>query len=285
MITPNDQLFRAARSDFATCEAIIKSNSKSFYLAFSQLPFPKNQSVYAIYAFCRLADDAIDQAQSLEELNQLTTELEKFRHQQAVDKPLWRALNVVFKTYPIESKYFLDMLTGQRLDYNFVQPDSNRQLLDYAYYVASSVGLLLLPILSKKFEQLQLPAKQLGQAMQLTNILRDIGEDFENGRIYLPKSAMRAHGVTETMLAHHQITPNFIALWEELAQQAEQLYDDSLGMIADLDLDSQAAVLSALLVYREILSEVRRHGYDVFSTRQHVSRKRKLELLRQAGIN
>ncbi|WP_369403789.1 squalene/phytoene synthase family protein [Fructilactobacillus florum] len=112
MITPNDQLFRAARSDFATCEAIIKSNSKSFYLAFSQLPFPKNQSVYAIYAFCRLADDAIDQAQSLEELNQLTTELEKFRHQQAVDKPLWRALNVVFKTYPIESKYFFGHVDG-----------------------------------------------------------------------------------------------------------------------------------------------------------------------------
>lgn len=276
--------FENNQKDFKFCENIIKNHSKSFYTAFSKLPKTKAQSVYAIYAFCRIADDAIDKDSNIQKIMALEKQLALFKNDERIDTPIWRALIVVFSHYSLDTKYFQDMLTGQKMDYKFKQPTSYQQLLDYSYYVASSVGLMLLPILSRNYSKIAEQAKHLGQAMQITNILRDVGEDLKNNRIYLPKEDVQLYSLTSKMLKEGRITDNFIELWESLAHKAESLYTSSLSMIPLIDEDSRKALLSAIIIYREILNEIRRNKYDVFSKRQSVSKQRKLILLKENKI-
>ncbi|WP_208423066.1 phytoene/squalene synthase family protein [Latilactobacillus fragifolii] len=278
------QSFESRQEDFKFCENIIKKHSQSFYTAFSQLPKTKAQSVYAIYAFCRVADDAIDEEGAIQKIIALEEQLTLFKNNKQPDTPIWRALSVVFSHYSLDTQYFQDMLIGQKMDYQFEQPTSYQQLLDYAYYVASSVGLMLLPILASRYSKIKVQAKQLGQAMQITNILRDVGEDLQNNRIYLPKEEMQAYSVTPKMLAEGKVTTHFIELWESLARRAEALYTSSLSMMALVDEDAQKALLSAVVIYRELLNEIRRNHYDVFSKRQSVSKRRKLALLKKYQI-
>ena len=277
MITGN--AFTERQADFDFCEAVIKRHSKSFYAAFSQLPFEKRQSVYAIYAFCRLADDIVDENQEEQELTDLFQQLTDFEAGHVPDEPMWRALAVVFAHYPMDIRPFYDMLVGQRKDLNFQQPQTEQELLDYAYYVAGSVGLMLLPILSETPEQIIHPAKKLGEAMQLTNILRDIGEDYAINRIYLPQNLMKKYGVTVDDLAQKKVSANFIALWEEIAQQAEKRYNEALEMIPFIDIEARPALLSAMFIYQELLPTIRKKQYRVFDKKHAVSTKRKLELV------
>ena len=178
MINKSRNLFDKYSEDFASCEEVIKKHSKSFYSAFSQLPKDKARSVFAIYAFCRQADDAIDLLKDLKLLNENHHGLHKLEAGTVLDAPIWRALSVVFATYDLPFQPFYDMLTGQRMDLYFQQPATEADLSHYSYYVAGSVGLMLLPILSSSAAEIQTPAKKLGEAMQRTNILRDIGEDL-----------------------------------------------------------------------------------------------------------
>ena len=194
MITINNDPFQEYQKDFAYCESIIKKNSKSFYLAFSQLPKRKAQSVYAVYAFCRRADDLIDRDNNQAGLRQLERQLLDFNEGKVPNDPVWRALSVVFDNFPMVTAPFFDMLTGQRKDADFKQPETRKDLEEYCYYVAGSVGLMLLPLLTERPADIVVPAKKLGEAMQLTNILRDVGEDYQMGRIYLTKEDMTRFG-------------------------------------------------------------------------------------------
>ena len=169
--------------DFAWCEDVIRRNSHSFHRAFSLLPACKRQSVYALYAFCRLADDCVDRDASAAKLEQVQDDLARFFAGTVVDAPLWRALDAVCSSFDLDAQPFFDMLEGQRRDLSFRQPETMGDLEEYGYYVAGSVGLMLLPILhaaSPVDDGLRDSAVALGVAMQLTNILRDVGEDLEN---------------------------------------------------------------------------------------------------------
>ena len=172
--------------DFAWCEDVIRRNSHSFYRAFSLLPACKRQSVYALYAFCRLADDCVDRDASAAKLEQVQDDLARFFAGTVVDAPLWRALDAVCSSFDLDAQPFFDMLEGQRRDLSFRQPETMGDLEEYGYYVAGSVGLMLLPILhaaSPVDDGLRDSAVALGVAMQLTNILRDVGEDTP-GTVY-----------------------------------------------------------------------------------------------------
>lgn len=174
--------------DFAWCEDVIRRNSHSFYRAFSLLPACKRQSVYALYAFCRLADDCVDRDASAAKLEQVQDDLARFFAGTVVDAPLWRALDAVCSSFDLDAQPFFDMLEGQRRDLSFRQPETMGDLEEYGYYVAGSVGLMLLPILhaaSPVDDGLRDSAVALGVAMQLTNILRDVGEDLELSLIHI----------------------------------------------------------------------------------------------------
>lgn len=272
-------MFEERKNEFRICEKIIQHHSKSFYAAFSQLPRKKAQSIYAIYAFCRMADDIVDREKDPELLHKLYEQLQAFELGNIPNEPMWLALEVVFKEYTMDITPFYDMLTGQGMDFHFQQPNSIEELLNYAYYVAGSVGLMLLPILSTNPVHIIPQAKKLGQAMQLSNILRDIGEDFRMGRIYLPKDEMARYDVTIETLKEEKVNSNFIAIWESLANLAEELYNDSLEMLPHIEKDTRKALLSAILIYKELIPEIRRNNYNVFIKKHNISNHRKLQLI------
>ncbi|WP_432353266.1 phytoene/squalene synthase family protein [Sporosarcina sp. A2] len=275
----------SVRDDFAYCEQIIKRHSKSFYYAFSRLPEEKAQAVYAIYAFCRTADDSVDENQEsetqLSALDKLTSELNHFANRQEIDHPLWRALRTVFDSYDMDLEPFYDQLKGQRMDISFSTPRTLEDVETYSYYVAGSVGRMLLPIIaSTSTRDCTDAAISLGVAMQLTNILRDVGEDYrDKGRIYLPSQELQKAGYRVEQLASAQITVSFIEIWEILAQRAEVLYDEFLEFIGDFDKDSQFAVLASAQVYRGILTSVRQNDYDCFARKNFVTKREMIRIL------
>ncbi|MDA9472174.1 phytoene/squalene synthase family protein [Enterococcus sp. 5H] len=273
-----NELFIAYSEDFAECEQTIRKHSKSFYRAFAQLPKQKAWSVFAVYSFCREADDIIDVYNDLGRLTLLEKELTEFLSGNIPDRYFWRALVPVFETYKMEPQAFYDMLTGQKMDWDFQQPETQEQLEEYSYYVAGSVGLMLLPILSNQAEKVKNQGIQLGQAMQITNILRDIGEDFKNQRIYLPKEVMKKYHVTLDTLKHERIDESFIKLWEYEAMRAEKLYQGAKSMISDIDSDCQEALLLSAAFYEGILDAVRKNNYQCFNTRNYVKKSQQLKL-------
>ncbi|UJL46161.1 phytoene/squalene synthase family protein [Virgibacillus sp. NKC19-16] len=264
--------------DYYYCKKIIQRNSKSFYYAFSQLPKEKANAVFAIYAFCRLADDSVDEARTTEEqverLDRLELELSRFEKGVLVDHPIWRALHDVFTRYDMNISHFYDQLKGQRMDLYFSYPKTMEQVEEYSYYVAGSVGLMLLQIIAARANKdLTNQAIRLGIAMQITNILRDIGEDYQaNGRIYIPEQEMLTVSYTETDLANAVINDSFIYIWEKMAHHAEKFYDDFLDHLQYFDQDSRVPVAISAKVYRRILTAVRENNYDCFKTRNAVPR-------------
>lgn len=271
---------RQIQADFIYCEEIIRKHSKSFYYAFSQLPRKKAHAVFAIYAFCRIADDCVDenrtQAGKLRALEQLKNELDLFQNRSEPDVPLWRALRSVFEEYTMPIEPFYDQLNGQRMDAYFSAPKTIEDLEQYSYYVAGSVGRMLLPIIaSNSPRDLSGPAVDLGIAMQITNILRDVGEDYcEKQRIYLPEQELIRHQYSHSDLHNGIINVNFIQLWEKLAKRAEVLYDRFFDNIPLFDEDSQLPVSLSAQVYREILNSIRASNYDCLSRRNYVAEEK-----------
>lgn len=254
------------------CSRIIKKNSRSFHKAFSVLPRAKRNAVFAIYAFCRLCDDAIDLRSDTDELNDIAVKLDKTINDNPPAHPVFRALSRAFKRYNLQAKPFRDMIEGQFMDVRFSQPETQENLENYCYYVAGTVGLMILPIIATiNGDALTEQALKLGQAMQITNILRDVGEDYRAGRIYLPKTEMARFGVVETELAGGYgaitISEQFKALWEHEAAIAEKLYDSFLSSVSLFDSDSRPAVLASALYYRAILDAVRQNGHNCLTKR------------------
>lgn len=272
------------KSDYQYCEKIIKKHSKSFYYAFSNLDSRDRNAVYAVYAFCRMADDAVDNAptdhEKVQNLEKIRHELNSFADSNVPDTPVWRALEDVRKHYDISLDMMYKQLDGQQMDINFTQPKTIHDLEDYSTYVAGSVGLLLLPIIcSGNSELREDSAMDLGVAMQYTNVLRDVGEDFRNlNRIYLPQEWMTEYQVSTQDLTDGKVTPAFVDLWEKLAVEAERKYDAFMDEIVHYKPGAQLGLMLSVLIYREILDEVRRNQHDCLSKRQAVSIGRKAKI-------
>jgi len=182
------------------------------------------------------------------------------------------------------------MIEGQRRELRHRSPETVEELLDYCYLVAGSVGLMLVPILADDHdERHERFGIELGQAMQLTNILRDVGEDARTGRRYLPDDLMKRHGYTERDLRNETVNPAFIALFEDIAGYAEAAYDRTLGLVDGLfPRDARLPIALAGILYRAILDACRKNGYDVFTNKNFVPKNEKLRLIREyrasAGI-
>jgi phytoene synthase len=212
--------------DVAWCESIIRRHSGSFYRSFKRLPPGRAAAVFAVYAFCRLADDSIDVDHNPDQLDQLASRLQEFAAGRTPDEPLWRLLRWAFTTYDLEIAPFFEMIEGQRRDITFVQPETNQDLWDYCYLVAGTVGLMILPLLASPVTAVHRRlAIDLGQAMQMSNILRDLAADYRLGRIYLPAHELAARGIQSEDLGRATPTPALKSYWLELAQGALQRYE------------------------------------------------------------
>lgn len=269
--------------DYEYCQQIIKEASKSFYFAFSQLPQEKAKGVYAIYAWNRIVDDSVDEEENdqvkKEKLDQHRQDIQQMRQ---IDSPIYRALTDTFDRFGGNIDPYLEQLDGQEMDIHFSQPKSLDDLEKYSDYVAGSVGRMLLPLLASKHDQIEdlYPlASDLGIAMQLTNILRDLGEDYrERQRIYIPADLMESHGYSVQDLGRSTINSNFVSLWESLARRAEDLYDRFFVGLDVFDTDSQKQLRKSAKVYHEILEVIRENGYNCLTERQYVPKRRMLLL-------
>ncbi len=264
------------------CENIIKIHSKTFYKAFSLLPKHQKKAVWAVYAFCRRVDDIVDEGLwPHQKLNEFEEEFDSFLTGLFSDSDLmWVALNDVFTNYNMNLQAFKDMIKGQRMDLNARLYVKIEDLLDYSYHVASTVGLMLLPILAPDKEgSLREDGIYLGYAMQLTNILRDIGEDLKRGRIYIPQELLVKYEYTVTDLRDHNNNEAFQGIWEELAELAENYYDKASRTLYLYPLYSRTPVKGAAMLYRAILKEIRMNQYDVFSKKNFVSKGIKEQII------
>lgn len=255
------------------CEKVIAKHSKTFYKAFGTLRYKDRRAVWAVYAFCRLVDDIVDEGEEpVTGLRNFTREFEDFLNGLYNDQdPMWVALQDVFTQYDIDVQAFHDMIKGQKMDLERNRYRTMEELLHYCYHVASTVGLMLLPILAPgKSEELRPSAVSLGLAMQLTNILRDVGEDLARNRIYLPMEVMERYHLTEEMILTQKITLEFIDTWESMAAHAELLYNESFKMMNQYPLYSRTAVKGAAILYRQNLKMVRKKCYQVYEEIQNV---------------
>lgn len=269
-----------AQADFAWCEAMIRKHSGSFYRAFRHLRSDKAKAVFAIYAFCRMADDAVDEHNDAVELAKLSEQLESFRHGQNHDEPMWRALRLVFDRFQLDAEPYRELLTGLSMDLTPSQPADMKELERYCYLVAGTVGLMLNPLLAIDSDDRYTRecSIKLGHAMQITNILRDIGTDYRLGRTYLPADMMQEHGLVFDELAGPQMKPELRQLWERLANQALKKYHDVEINLNKYEAKARLPLLLSLNYYRSIIYACRKSNYDLLHRRIFVPDSHKLLL-------
>jgi phytoene/squalene synthetase len=270
--------------DYFRCQQIIKFHSASFYQAFSRLKdLQRRRGVYAVYAYCRYVDDLIDEKENLPKLLAYKSELDSFIKGHKVKGFRWRTLADTRQYYYKSEKDFVpfyEMIEGQEFDAFPVKIQTKNQLIQYCDLVASSVGKMLIPILAPNEKKDLIPfANALGRAFQITNILRDVGEDYRRNRIYLPEEVMQKFGYTIEDLANYRITPAFKLVWEHLANIAETYYQEAEPWIEHFPLDAQFPLRAGLVIYREILTVIRKANYSVMHTKHFVKDSDKIKLL------
>ena len=269
-----------AISDFAWCEAMIREHSGSFYRAFRHLRPDKAKAVFAIYAFCRMADDAVDEHNDAVELAKLKDQLEAFSRGHDHDEPMWRALRLTFDRFELDLEPYRELLTGLEMDLTPQQPADMEEFERYCYFVAGTVGLMLNPLLAVDTDDkyTRKGSIKLGHAMQITNILRDVGTDYRLGRAYLPADIMKEHGLVFEDLAGPQMKPELKQLWERLAEQALSYYLDVEKNLKKYEKTARLPLLLSLNYYRSIIYACRKSNYDLLQRRIFVPDSHKLLL-------
>jgi phytoene synthase len=266
------------------CEDIIKKNSLTFYKAFSKIENKKQrQAIYVVYAFCRYADDLIDEHQDIKGLNQLEEELHAFKNKKKTSLLVFKALRIIVDQFYGENydyQPYFEMIQGQRMDVTITSYETMEDVLSYCYYVASSVGLMLLPILApSKHQELKEFAIQLGYAMQITNFLRDVGEDYLKGRIYIPQETLKKYQVNIEYEFKNGPTESFKTLFNALASQARQYYQYAYDHIDAFSQDVRKPLLYAAKLYEAILDECMT-DYDVLTKKHFVSNDKKIKIIK-----
>ncbi|MFP4287317.1 MAG: phytoene/squalene synthase family protein [Candidatus Izemoplasmataceae bacterium] len=266
------------------CENIIKESSQSFYKAFSQLSSDKANAVYAVYAFCRTADDAVDIDGDIEKINTLKRHVKSTFEGDHPDDLMFEALSDTFKRYPTTIAPYLDLLDGMRDDYYQKEIVTEKDFDEYCYKAASTVGLMLLPIIASKqykneSKTLKAVAIELGKAMQITNILRDVREDFMKDRIYFPKEIMDQFGINIEILRTGLITPEWRNLMTYYIDMAKKKYQVFYEHVELFDKDARFPTFLAAKFYEGILDQIQKHDYSNLNKRHYTSKFKKLMII------
>lgn len=279
------------RQAYTHCRFITREYAKTFYMATRLLPNKKQRSIFAIYALCRFIDDLVDEAEDLVLKKQLTNEqiiqmLESWKEQlqrtysgEVIEHPILLAMSDTLRQYHIPIELPFELMEGVCMDLTKNRYANFEELYTYSYKVASVVGLMVSEVFGYKDKKALDHAVSLGIAMQLTNILRDIGEDLNRDRIYLPQDELAQFGITEQDLFAHRIDDKFKAFMEFQIQRAERYYEDSDKGIPMLSRDSHYPVAMARLNYSKILNRIRENEYQVFTQRAYLSTAEKLSII------
>ena len=300
---PNSSRMRtlASQSDaYEFCRQITAKYSKTFYLGSLLMPEEKRRAIWAIYVWCRRTDELVDGPQSRlttpETLARWEQQLESVFAGQPVDDPDV-ALVDTLQRFPMDIQPFRDMIAGQQMDLHRSRYQTFDELQLYCYRVAGTVGLMTSAIFGINDSGSKVPwqnqgeendprekAIALGIAKQLTNILRDVGEDASRGRIYIPLEELALFNYTEEDLFNGVVDDRWRELMRYQIQRARKYYNQAEKGIRSLSLDSRWPVWSALMLYQGILDVIERNDYDVFRRRAYVSGPKKLTYLPVAWL-
>lgn len=273
-------------ADIEACAAAIRGGSKTFFAASLLLPKETRLAAYAIYAFCRYSDDAIDVANGERAaLDNLRRRLDLIYADRPADHFADRAFADVVTRRAIPRALPEALLDGFEWDVEQRRYDTLADLEDYAARVAGAVGAIMACLMGARSRQALARATDLGAAMQLTNIARDVGEDARAGRLYLPLDWMEEAGAgAREFLARPRFAPAIGVVVARLLARAGELYRRGAAGVAFLPADCRAAIGAAGLIYSDIGREISARGFDSVSSRAAVSKRRKLALLAQALI-
>jgi phytoene synthase len=263
----------------ASATAITRASETNFYYSFSLLPKQTREAIHTVYAFCRYTDDIVDEGDD-SRLQVLL--LRKWRTElgRAIDGDssyaILNQLGATAQRFNIPVEHFYDLIRGMEMDLTKKRYQTFDELREYCELVASSVGLMCRQIFGYKNESTRDYAVNLGIALQLTNILRDIKEDARKGRIYLPQEDFRRFGYSEDDLLHFRYTPEFINLMRFECDRAIRYFDLARDALRDEDKRFFFAARIMWSIYAHIIRRIERSNYNVFERRISISRLLKL---------
>ncbi len=263
--------------------------ARSFHFASRFLPLDKKRAIFALYDYCRHADNLVDARGDRpvsfvrHDLAELAREVTSIHGGAAPSSDRWLALADTLQRYPVPLAPLLELLEGVAMDLEPVEIQDFAALHRYCRYVAGGVGLMLGPVLGAAPGTLREAGVRLGIAMQLTNVLRDVGEDLDSGRVYLPADELAGFGLSRAALEERRVTPEFRQFMEWQVTRARRYFEDG-GRVVGLFPNDGSRLTVRLLqrTYAGILDAIERIDYDVFRTRAYVSAPRKLVVLGRA---
>jgi phytoene synthase len=264
----------ALQKAYAVCDQITRQHSKSFHLASGLLPEEKRSAVRALYAFCRTVDDIVDESEM--NVPEKSTQLDYWKNvvQSSIapeQEPVARAWVDSIHRYHIPPHYAIQLIEGVSRDLNQNRYQSFDDLATYCYGVASTVGLMSMYIIGFKNNDALPYAIKLGVALQMTNILRDVGEDYQKGFLYLPQEELIEFGLTEENIANADRSNDWRDFMRFQIARTRQLYVDARPGVRLLDHEGQMAILAASDFYQGILEDIEAHDYNVFTRRAGLS--------------
>ena len=267
------------------CKQKASESGSSFTVSFIFLPKTQREAMTVLYAFCREVDDVVDEcsdyAVAQTKLNRWKSEIANL-YAGTPQHPVTRALQPVIHAFNLAQEHFLEIIDGMEMDLKFNRYEDFKQLQLYCYRVASVVGLLSAQIFGFKNRKTLKYAHDLGMAFQLTNIIRDVGEDARRGRIYLPLDELKKAKVTEEDILQSRETPQMKELIEYQIERAESYYDKALRELPVEDAKQQRTGLMMAAIYRTLLREIKRDSAEkVLNSRTSIPPFRKLMLALQ----
>lgn len=278
-------------ASYAECKRLNSLHGKTYYLATLLLPNAKRKYVHALYGFARYADEIVDDLASTltvqEKADALGVWGEKILQDLKTgksDDAIGRALIDTVNTFSIPYEHFEAFLHSMTMDLTVQEYQTYEDLVEYVYGSAAVIGLEMVPVLGVLEEGAYECAKKLGIAFQLANFIRDVGEDLDRGRIYLPITELAEHGVTREMLEERVLTPQIISALKFQIARVRQLQAEATPGIQMLAASSRPCIEAASELYCGIVDEVEKIGYDIFNKRAKTSTARRLRVFISAYL-
>ncbi|MDB5108233.1 MAG: squalene synthase HpnD [Candidatus Binatus sp.] len=271
-------------SDFEHCAQVTRRSSSNFYYAFMLLPPERRRALYAVYAFCRFIDDIADD-EAIQDPAQLLDrwreELRRVYHGSPT-RAVSRALTDSATRFNIPLALFEEVIAGVEMDLSHKRYGSFDELRLYCYRVASAVGLICIEIFGYQNPSAKLYAENLGIAFQLTNILRDVREDAERDRIYIPIADLGRFNVSQEEILRGVYSSNFVELMDFEARRAQEFYEQAQSALAAEDRSTLLTAEAMRLIYGALLEQIIKSNYRVLDRRHSLSAPRKLYLVGRA---
>ena len=277
------------RASYQKCKNLNSKHGKTYYLATLLLPKEKRPYVHALYGFARYADEIVDDLASQlserekeEKLNNWGDLVLADLKSGSSEDPIAAALVDTATKFSIPISYFEAFLHSMKMDLTVTEYHSYQDLYEYVYGSAAVIGLQMVSILgtesAAEFESAKIAAEKLGVAFQLANFIRDVGEDLERGRVYLPITELQSHGVTRQMLEKRVVTPQIKNALKEQITRVRQLQLESTPGITLLSAKSRECIKAASELYCGIVDEVEKIDYEIFTKRAKTSTFRRMKV-------